>query len=230
MINLVKRQNPKERCLRCGRRSISKDTKAEELFCSNCGFVLSEMLQEALSEMGKLKDKLALTDTVVEVALSIYRKALEKDLVNRRSAPIFTASAMYAACRNTAAQRNLKDMEITAGIKRKDIAKCYRLLVSEMDLKMPVTDSTQYVARIASRADLSEKIKRCAIKMLKEAQKHEFSAGKDPMGLAAGALYLSCIESDCNKTQRDIAKAANVSEITVRKRYMGLKNFMDLRR
>ena len=154
-------------------RSCSAPTVA--LCCLRC-------FREALSEMGKLKDKLALTDTVVEVALSIYRKALEKDLVNRRSVPIFTASAMYAACRNTAAQRNLKDMEIAAGIKRKDIAKCYRLLVGEMDLKMPVTDSTQYVARIASRADLSEKIKRCAIKILKEAQKHEFSAGKDPMG------------------------------------------------
>ncbi len=47
------------------------------------------------------------------------------------------ASALYAACRDTATPRNLKDVEIAANIKRKDIARCYRLLVKELDLMYP---------------------------------------------------------------------------------------------
>jgi len=58
----------------------------------------------------------------------------------------------------------------------------------------------------------------------KLAQKNEVSAGKDPMGLAAAALYLACVKNDEDKTQRDIAEAANVTEVTIRNRYKGLKD------
>ncbi len=55
---------------------------------------------------------------------------------------------------------------------------------------MPVVDPTQCVAKIASKLQISEKTKRYGIKVLREAQEHEESAGKDPMGLAAA---LHCI-------------------------------------
>ena len=98
---------------------------------------------------------------------------------------------MYAACRDTETPRILKDVEIAANIKRKDIARCYRLLVKELDLKMPVTDSVQCVARIASKIGIARKNKKIMqSKFLKVAQANEASAGKDPMGLAAAALYL----------------------------------------
>ena len=69
-----------------------------------------------------------------------------------------------------------------------------------------------------------KKTKRYAVKVLKLAQKNEVSAGKDPMGLAAAALYLACVKNDEDKTQRDIAEAANVTEVTIRNRYKGLKD------
>ena len=65
--------------------------------------------------------------------------------------------------------------------------------------------------------------RRRATKVLRLAQEHEESAGKDPMGLAAAALYLSCVKNGEDITQRDIAEAANVTEVTIRNRYKGLK-------
>ncbi len=93
---------------------------------------------------------------------------------------------------------------------------------------MPVVDSIQCISRIASSINISEKTKRYAIKVLEEAQKNEESAGKDPMGLAASALYLSCVKNGEDKTQRDIAEAANVTEVTIRNRYKGLKEIGNL--
>ena len=184
--------------------------------------------RQAFSELNRLKDKLAISESVVEKAAYIYRKALDKGLVRGRSISALMASALYAACRDTSTPRNLKDVEIAANIKRKDIARCYRLLVKELDLKMPVTDSVQCVARIASKIGIAEKTKRFAIKVLKIAQENEASAGKDPMGLAAAALYLSCVKNGEDKTQRDIAEAANVTEVTIRNRYKGLKDSINL--
>ena len=184
--------------------------------------------RQAFSELNRLKDKMAISDPVIEKAAYIYRKALDKGLVRGRSISALMASALYAACRETATPRNLKDVEQAANIKRKDIARCYRLLVKELDLRMPVTDSIQCVARIASRIGIEEKTKRYATKVLKQAQENEISAGKDPMGLAAAALYLSCVKNGEDKTQRDIAESANVTEVTIRNRYKGLKDSLGL--
>ena len=154
----------------------------------------------------------------------IYRKALEKGLVRGRSITAVIAASLYAACRDTETPRTLKDVADAGNIKKKDISRCYRILHKELELKMPVVDPTQCVARIASKIGITEKTKRYASKVLKVAQEHEESAGKDPMGLAAAALYLACVKNNEDKTQRDIAEAANVTEVTIRNRYKGLKS------
>ncbi|MFB5629990.1 MAG: transcription initiation factor IIB family protein [Nitrosopumilaceae archaeon] len=179
--------------------------------------------RQAFSELSRLKDKLTISNSVLEKAAYIYRKALQKGLVRGRSISALIAASLYAACRDTETPRTLKDVGDAANIKRKDIARCYRLLHRELDLKMPVVNSIQCISRIASKIGISEKTRRSARLVLKEAQDSHESAGKDPMGLAAAALYLSCVKNGEELTQRDIAEAANVTEVTIRNRYKSLK-------
>jgi len=180
-------------------------------------------LRQALSELNKLKDKVAISANVLEKAAYLYRKALEKKLVRGRSISAMIAASLYAACRDTETPRTLKDIADAANVKRKDISRCYRLLHNELELKMPVVDSIQCIARISSKLKIPEKTKRYAIKVLQDAQDRKESAGKDPMGLAATALYLSCVQNGISITQRDLAEAAGVTEVTIRNRYKGLK-------
>ena len=67
-----------------------------------------------------------------------------------------------------------------------------------------------------------------ATKILQRAEELKISAGKDPMGLAAAALYVACVTLGENKTQRDVAEAAGVTEVTIRNRYKGLKVALNL--
>jgi len=180
-------------------------------------------LRQAFSELDRLADKLNLSDAVIEKAAYIYRKALEKGLVRGRSISALIAASLYAACRDTETPRTLKDVAAACNIKKKDIARCYRLLLREMNLRMPVVDPTKCVSRIASKAGLSEKTKRSALVILHKAEATRTSAGKDPMGLAAAALYVACVMEGESKTQKDVAEAAGVTEVTIRNRYKGLK-------
>ncbi len=182
--------------------------------------------RQAFSELNRLKDKLAISDAVVEKAAYIYRKALDKNLVRGRSISGMIGSALYAACREVETPRTLKEVAETTNIKKKDLARCYRLLVKELDLKMPVVDSVQNVARIASKIGISEKTKRYAIEILRKAKENKTSSGKNPMGLAAAALYLSCAKNGENKSQLDLAGAANITEVTIRNRCKGLREML----
>jgi len=178
--------------------------------------------RQAFNELYRLKDKLSLSDSVVEKAAYIYRKVLEKKLVRGRSISAMIGSALYAACREVQTPRTLKDIAETMNIKKGDLASCYRLLIKELDMKMPVVDSVQNVARIASKIGLSEKANRYAIEILRKAEENKITAGKNPMALAATALYISCRKLGLNHSQRDFAEAANITEVTIRNRYKGL--------
>ena len=184
---------------------------------------LDRNLRQALSEMDKLKDKLSLSDAVIEKSAYIYRKANEKKLVKGRSIHGLVAACVYAACRDTETPRTLDDVADGINIRLKDVARCYRLIFRELDLKVPVADPINGVARIASIAGLGEKTTRKAVELLNKAKKIGMVAGKDPMGLAAAALYLSCISDGGSTTQKHISDASGVTEVTIRNRCTGLK-------
>ena len=93
---------------------------------------------------------------------------------------------------------------------------------------MPVVNPIICTSRIASEAGLSEKVKRRALTILKDANEMEITAGKDPMGLAAAALYLSCVLNGESTTQKVIAMAAGVTEVTIRNRYKGLRESLNI--
>jgi transcription initiation factor TFIIB len=122
----------------------------------------------------------------------------------------------------------LKEVAEASLIKKRDIARCYRLLLRELDMRMPITNPLNYVSKIASRVHISEKTQRRAIEILQRAQEIQVVAGKDPMGLAAAALYIACVLNGEKKTQKEIAEAAEVTEVTVRNRYKGLKESLHL--
>lgn len=181
-------------------------------------------LQQALAMLLKMKEKLSLSEAIVEKAAYIYRKALEKKLVRGRSISSLIAASLYAACREVGTPRTIKEVSSAVDIRRRELAVCYRLLLRELELKMPVADSVQCIARIASQAGLSEKTKRHAAEILKKAQQDQILSGKDPMGMAASALYLASLKLGEKITQKQMAVASGVTEVTIRNRCKGIKS------
>ena len=180
-------------------------------------------LNIAMRELDKTVDKLGVSQAVKERAAYIYRKALDRGLLRGRSIVGISAAALYAAMRDTETPRTLKDIAAANNLNKKAVARDYRILLREMDLTMPVADAARNVNRIASAVGLSEKVARKAIEIVRITEQKEISAGKSPMGLAAAALYLAGVILGEVKTQKEIAEAAGVTEVTVRNRYKGLR-------
>jgi transcription initiation factor TFIIB len=180
-------------------------------------------LAVAMTELEKMAAKLGVSDAVKERAAYIYRKALDRGLLRGRSIIGISAASLYAAFRDTGTPRTLKDIAAVNNIDRKSVARDYRILLREMDLSMPVADAAKNVTRIASKVGFSEKVARKAVDIVRLTEEKEISAGKAPMGLAASALYLAGVIEGEVRTQKEIAEAAGVTEVTVRNRYKGLR-------
>ena len=181
-------------------------------------------LLQAFSKLDVLKDKLALSDAVVEKIAYIYRKVQHRGLIRGRTISGLIAVAIYAGCREMETPWTLKDIAAASNVKRKDIARNYRMLLFELNLKVPNADPIKCIVKVANRSNLTENTKREAISIMKDVAKKEISAGKDPMGLAATVLYLSCLRTGEETTQTQIAQASGVTEVTVRNRLKELKS------
>ena len=185
-------------------------------------------LHQAFSELRRYSDKLSVPGAVTEKAAYFYRKALERNLIRGRSITAMMAASLYAACRVCEVPRTLKDVAAVSNVKKKDLARSYRLMHREMDLQMPVAEASRCVSGIASRARMSEKTQRRAQQILFMAKQTGISAGKDPMGMAASALYVACMLEGEERTQKDVAEAAKVTEVTIRNRYKGLREALGI--
>jgi transcription initiation factor TFIIB len=185
-------------------------------------------LIHAMNELDMLKDKLALPDAVVETAAYIYRKAHNKRLARGRTISGLVAASAYVACREMDTPRTLKDIAIASNVKRKRVAKACRLLLSQLDIKVPLVDQIKCIVKVANNANLSEKTKRRAIDIMTKAAENEISAGKDPMGVAATVLYISCIKTGEYISQKEISNVAGITEVTLRSRVKELISKLEL--
>ena len=180
-------------------------------------------LSQALRELQTISEKLHIPYIVKERAALIYRKALKKGVIRGRSISSMVLGALYAACRMTQTPRTLEEVARHSHVDKKEIARYYRILIKELKLRAPVPKAKLRVPKIASAVELSEKTQRKAIEILEKAEKLKLTSGKDPMGMAAAALYLACIMNGERRTQKNIAHAAGVTEVTIRNRYKDLK-------
>ena len=182
-------------------------------------------LMQAFNELDKLKDKLGLSDAVIERTAYIYRKARQRGLVRGRTTDGILNAAIYIACRDLGVPKTLKEVAAASSIRFKILSRSYRILVTELDISTPpVIDPMKCIVKVANNADLNENTKRRAMDVMNNLSKREISAGKHPMALAATVLYVSCLNSGEIKTQTDIADAAGITEVTLRNRYKDLKN------
>jgi transcription initiation factor TFIIB len=181
-------------------------------------------LEQAFTELDKLKDKLGLSDAAVQKTAYIYRKLQKRGYVRGRSILSVLAAAIYIACREIGISRTIKDIAAISNIRRKEIARIYRLLVFELDIKIPMVDPMKCIVKVANKANLNENIVRQAVNIMKDLNNREISAGKNPMVLAATVLYLSCFKSGQNITQDDISHAAGITGVTLRNRLNDLNN------
>ncbi len=182
----------------------------------------------ALLEMNKLKEKMSLSDAIIERSAYFYRKASEKKLIRGRTVKGIVGACIYAACRDLGTTRTIIEISKCMQEKRNIIAKSYRLLFRQLSLEVPVPDSTSSIIRFSNNLELSEKIKRDAIFILDILKENQVVAGKKPDAVAATVVYMACIENNESMSQLKISKISGITSVTLRNRLKEFTKYVPL--
>jgi len=180
-------------------------------------------LNQAITEIERYSDLLYLPKYARDKAASLYRGALQRDLLRGRTISDFAAATIYATCRQHRVPRSLSEVSKASGRSLRDVSRTYRLLVREFDLKMPVDDPMKFVPKLASNLKISLGSEKVTIEILQDAAERKMHVGKDPRSMSAAALYLACKSNHERVTQKRVADAAGVSTVAMRNRLRELE-------
>ncbi|MEM7815987.1 MAG: transcription initiation factor IIB [Candidatus Aenigmatarchaeota archaeon] len=176
-------------------------------------------LSFAFSELQRLVSQLHLSRAVHEKVAKLYQQAVNKGLVRGRSTESIIAALLYTTCREEGAPRTLDEISKASGINRRDIGKTYRYIARKLHIRILPAKAQDYVPRFGSLLNLSERVQVRAAELLDEAGNYDVTSGKGPIGVAAAALYIAAVLEGEKKTQREVADAIGVTEVTIRNRY-----------
>ncbi|MDE1850700.1 MAG: hypothetical protein KGH54_02815 [Candidatus Micrarchaeota archaeon] len=185
--------------------------------------------------LDRISDKLNLSYHMKDEVMQLIRNSSAS--VRGRSLEVVVAASAYMACRENGIPKKLTEIAEIAGVQLKPLSKAYRIMLrakldwkgldaqTERYAKIPTQDPVTCISQIASKLKIPESISRSAIKLIRENQKE--LTGSDPYSIGATALYLACrLYSPGYKSQKEIAAASGVTEVTIRN---NLKKFKEAR-
>jgi transcription initiation factor TFIIB len=185
-------------------------------------------LRSALYEMAKLKEKMGLSDAIIERAAYLYRKAAKAQLVRGRTIKSVVGACMYVACRELDTTRTIIDISNHLQEKRKLIAKSYRMLFQNLRLTVSIPDPINSIIKFANNLQLPETTKREAMKIFDILKEKELTAGKKPDAVAATVIYMACIRTNINLSQAEISRISGISGVTIRNRFNDFRKYVKL--
>jgi transcription initiation factor TFIIB len=186
---------------------------------------------EAKPKLKKCASKLNLPDYIFETAWRIYTEVAKRKLTMGRSIEGFVASSLYAAIRIHEFPRVLDEVAEAAMVPKRSLFKFLGLIVKDilpdLQLRYRPLSTEKLIFVFGSKLGLPMEAQMQALNLYKEILESGLCNGKDPKGFAAAALYLIVKDSEINKTQTEVAKAAKVTEVTIRSRVKDIKLIVD---
>jgi len=178
-------------------------------------------LAVALRDIERVVSRGALPKSVHAEAVRVYRDAVDKQLIRGRSIEGMVAASLYTACRMVGVPRSLDEIADLTRTGRKEIARNYNTLKKNiMRLKkMRPPSPEQYLDRYIGALNLSLGVRNRASTLMQICFNGGMNQGRNPIGIVAACIYISCVEGNERRTQRQIARELEITEVTIRNRY-----------
>lgn len=168
-----------------------------------------------IQEMSALSDSLGLTKEVSTRAASIITKAAAMRFCRVTTKPVLAAAALYVACRECKVPLTLREVAEATGSELRDVGRCYATILERMHIARPGLNGDNYVHHLSLKTHLSAETYKASEEVIREATSAGID-GRNPMTLAAAALYLASCSNGEKVTQSELAEAAGVGEESVR--------------
>ncbi|MED5308841.1 MAG: transcription initiation factor IIB family protein, partial [Candidatus Thermoplasmatota archaeon] len=163
-----------------------------------------------------IRDKSNLPKSLQEETARLYRRLSGEGFVTGRSIAGVAAACTYLVAREENLPRQIPEISESYAVTEKELSRLIRQVSRKLNLHK-ITSPNEYFDKFISDLQLPPNIFTQVNHLWSKIQPHEdIWQGKKPMGVAAALIYKAAAESGNSRTQSDVCKVANVSEVTLR--------------
>jgi transcription initiation factor TFIIB len=180
-------------------------------------------LSNLLNRVNELVEVLGLPQHVAETSSHIIRTAVKTRVSKSRSVTGLAGAAVYLACRKCDVSRTLQDVAAACQMDRYALAHYYRYIVKMLEgHAVPLPPIEKYIAKLVGKLKMGSRVERVAVELARKVGGSPLMDGKSPAGIAAAYVYIASALVSRIVPQREIAQAAQITEVTLRNRYKEL--------
>ncbi|MDT3434671.1 transcription initiation factor IIB family protein [Haloarcula sp. 1CSR25-25] len=172
--------------------------------------------RDALAEVRRIATSLGLRGDVREAATTLLSRVYDEGFFLGRTVEGVAAAVVYATARIFEVPRRFAAVVVVARTDEAELRGTYLSMVRACDLKVPPPRPLLYLPALASDLGLTHETRRHARALLEAIDGVPELTGRNPVGVAAMAIYVaSCVTAE-QITQTEIADEAGVSTVTIR--------------
>lgn len=184
-------------------------------------------LRLAISIINDLVNKLHLPYFIKEEAIKLYRRMMEKASIRKNSVAPTSAALVYLVCRKSRISLPFERVSKESDVSRSNLIGSYMKTIETLKIDVPPPSVEGLALLFAKKADLTPKTIALARKIAKKLKNEFVDIGKDPNGIAAAAVYTAAKRNEEKATQKEIARIASITEVTIRNRFLEVKKAME---
>ena len=163
-----------------------------------------------------IRDLSGLPNPMQEEIARLYRKLSNEGFVTGRSIAGVAAACTYLVARKENIPRLIPEIAEAYQIDEKELSRLIRHISRKFNMHT-ITSPSEYFDRFISELELPPNTRLQVDHLWQVIEPHsDIWQGKKPMGVAAALIYKAAKESGRARTQADICKISNISEVTLR--------------
>lgn len=165
-------------------------------------------------DLNAMATKLGLSKALIRRARSVYVETASMRFSRSVPERTLVAAALYVACREFRKAITLRDF-VAWGCSLRDVGRCYSAILDRMDISRPEINGSAYLHHLTLSREPSGETYMASEEIIRRSTSAGLG-GRNPMTLAAAALYIASCSNGEKITQDEVAEAAGVGIDAIR--------------
>lgn len=166
--------------------------------------------------------RLRIPNYVKETAIIFFIRVLEnRKKIHVEDTKFFAAALIYLAAKEHSYPLSYRVVKKSLNIPSGRLSRTLRALSEVLQIKHKKLDPIVYLQQVVEKLKISDyEAVQLAKKLIRIAESRGILSGKDARGVVGGVLYVIVKAFGIRCTQREIARACGITEVTIRNRFL----------
>lgn len=157
--------------------------------------------------------------TIVDEAKAMYKKISEMKLSRGENRSGLIASSIYMSCKTHNVPRSAKEIAKIFNLKPTTMTKGCKKFQELLQIELASSTPNDFIMRFCSKLNLDTEIKDLCMHVVETADELSIICANTPPSIAAGCIYLVCTVCNIPIEKKELAKACDISIVTISKCY-----------